>query len=231
MTIEIWADGANLESMIKLNESPFIKGFTTNPTLMWQAGVKDYKQFIKDVVANIKGKPVSFEVFSDDLNTMEVEANRISEMGENIYVKIPVMLTSRQPTYTLIQQLARAGVKLNVTAVFTTGQIEVVNEALGYNGGIISIFAGRIMDAGFDARIQVGWAADIKYPKVKVLWASTRELYNIVQAEEARADIITIPNDILKKVDSIGKDLTDFSWETVCMFHNDIGKLGFKSVL
>jgi transaldolase len=230
LNVKIFADGADRAGMLEMYRNPLIKGFTTNPTLMRKAGVADYETFARQVIVDIPDRPLSFEVFSDEFDEMESQARRIATWGENVYVKIPVSNTRGEATAPLIKTLARAGVKLNVTAVFTLAQVWEVCQALGGQApAVVSVFAGRIADTGLDpipvmtaARALVG-----TYANVELLWASPRELLNIVQADEVGCDIITVSNDLLKKLDALGKDLREFSLETVKMFRSDAVKAGF----
>lgn len=231
LKVAIYADGADVKGMLEMREKGFIKGFTTNPTLMKKAGVKDYISFAEEVLKEIKDVPVSFEVFSDEMELMEKEARRLSGLGDNVYVKIPVMNTKGEATYELVRKLSSEGMHLNVTAVFTMDQVTSVVEALNDEvESIVSLFCGRIADAGVDARVYAREAAAIcsKNKGAKLLWASCREVYNIIEADEAGADIITVTNDILKKLGNIGKDLEQFSRETVQMFSDDGKSLGFS---
>ncbi len=228
--IDIYADGADLSGMLEMSKRTYVKGFTTNPTLMRKAGVTDYLSFAQAVLAEIKNLPVSFEVFSDEFFEMEKEAKKLSMLGQNVYVKIPITNTKGIPSYELIHKLSSSGIHVNVTAVFTFEQVEKVVESLDERtGGIVSVFAGRIADAGFDARQHMKQAAEICHKKknIQLLWASCREVYNIIEAEQSGADIITVTNDLLKKCENLGKDLNDFSLETVRMFYDDGKKLGF----
>lgn len=231
LTIDIYADGADVNGMLEMKKRPYIKGFTTNPSLMKKAGVKDYVEFAKAVLKEIKDLPVSFEVFSDDEATMEKEARKLAALGDNVYVKIPVMNTKGEPTYDLVRRLSNDGLHLNVTAIFTLEQVARVVEALsGKADSIVSLFSGRIADTGVDAGAYAKAAAALCGSKnnVRLLWASCREVYNIVEAQEAGVDIITVPNDILKKMNGFGKDLLAFSQETVKMFSDDGKALGFS---
>jgi transaldolase len=223
-----YADGADLEEMIELNKNPMISGFTSNPSLMRKAGIDDYETFAKEVLKYIAEKPISFEVFSDDLDEMYRQAKLISAWGKNVFVKIPITNTLGIKTNQLFRRLANEAVKVNVTAVFTTEQINDAIEFLENKNSIISIFAGRISDCGKDAEWFVEYAAYRKYFKQKILWASTRQVFNIVQAENCGADIITVPNDILKKMNLIGKDLKEMSLDTVKMFRQDAVQSGYK---
>lgn len=231
LKVSIYADGADVKGMLEMKEKGYIKGFTTNPTLMKKAGVKDYISFAKEVLSKINDVPVSFEVFSDDFDTMEKEAKKLSSLGNNVYVKIPVMNTKGEASYELVRKLSAEGMHLNVTAVFTMDQVTQVVNALNEEvETIVSLFCGRIADAGVDAREYSKQAAAICSKKrgVSLLWASCREVYNIVEADQSGADIITVPNDILKKIGNMGKDLEQFSRETVQMFSDDGKSLGFS---
>lgn len=231
LNIKLFADGADINSILKLSQDNRIKGFTTNPTLMRKAGIKDYRSFAKEVLSHINDKPISFEVFADEFDQMEVQANEIASWGDNVYVKIPVMNTRGEPSYDLINKLSHNNVKLNVTAVFTIDQTTDISNAL--QGGalsIISIFAGRIADTGrnpvplMEHALHICKSTD---PNIELLWASPREVYNVIEAERCGCDIITATPDILSKIDLFDKDLTDFSRETVLMFKTDSDKAGY----
>ncbi|HVV17128.1 MAG TPA: transaldolase [Polyangia bacterium] len=229
--IKIFADGASLPSMLESARDPRIAGFTTNPTLMRKAGVTDYRAFAKEVLAAIRDKPISFEVFADDIPEMRRQAREIATWGANVYVKIPVTNTKRESTESLVQELAAGGVKLNVTAICTLEQVRTVARALaGGAPSVVSVFAGRIADTGRDPiplmkeALQVCRAAA---SRAELLWASPRELLNIVQAAEMGCDIITVTPDLLKKLELVGKDLAEFSLETVQMFYKDAHAAGF----
>ncbi|MES1164616.1 MAG: transaldolase [Verrucomicrobiota bacterium] len=229
--IKIFADGASLPSMLESARDPRIAGFTTNPTLMRKAGITDYRAFAKEVLAAIRDKPISFEVFADDIPEMRRQAREIATWGANVYVKIPVTNTLRESTGSLVKELAAAGVKLNVTAICTLEQVRDVARALaGGAPSVVSVFAGRIADTGRDPiplmkeALQVCRAAA---PSAELLWASPRELLNIVQAAEMGCDIITVTPDLLKKLELVGKDLAEFSLETVQMFFKDAQAAGF----
>lgn len=232
MAVEIYADGAVLEDMLNLyKEFPFIKGFTTNPSLMKKAGVKNYREFAKNVLETIKDLPISFEVFSDDFEEMKKEAEIISGWGENVYVKIPVMNSKGESTREVIEYLSNKGIKLNITAILTLEQVESSVEALKEGkSNIISVFAGRIADSGRDANEYMAKACEICHKKkgVKLLWASPREAYNIVQADNLGVDIITVTKDLIIKYSKFGKALHQISLETVQMFVEDAKKLGYK---
>ena len=208
-----------------------IDGFTTNPTLMAKAGVKDYLDFAKNVLSKVKKKSISFEVFSDDLDEMYKQALILRNLGENVSVKIPVTNTKGMPTYSLIERLSNEGVKLNVTAVFTQAQIQSIYDVLNPEiNSIISIFSGRIANAGIDPEPIVKFAVDlcIKYEKIEILWASPREVFNLVQAERCGCHIITMTPNLIKSTKDLGKDLDEYSLETVKMFYDDAAKSGFK---
>ena len=200
MNIKIFADGADIQEMVAAYQSKSVSGFTTNPTLMKKSGIKDYVSFAKEALANITDMPISFEVFSDELNEMEVQAYKLNELGENVYVKIPVTNTKRDTTYNLIETLTSNGVKVNVTAIFTEEQIKnVASSILNKTPSVISIFAGRIANTGIDPEPIMRYAVDItkESPEKEILWASPREALNIVQAERCGCDIITVTPDIL----------------------------------
>ena len=230
LKIKIFADGADKLSMVEAAKDPVIKGFTTNPTLMRKAGVADYAGFAKEVLAEIKDKPISFEVFSDDFAEMERQARIINAWAPNVYVKIPVMNTRSQSSALLIKKLAKEGVKVNVTAILTLAQVKDVAAALSpATPAVVSVFAGRIADTGVDPIPVMKEAKTIlaPYPKYELLWASTRELLNIYQAEEVAAHIVTVPPDILKKSGMIGVDHHELSAQTVKMFYEDGQKVGY----
>ena len=232
LKIEIFADGANLNHIKKLNKNKMIKGFTTNPSLMRKDGVKNYSKFAKDLLKNIK-KPISFEVFADTEKEIIKQALSISSWGENVYVKIPILYTSGASTKKVIHILSnKYKIKLNLTAIFTKIQIKEAIENLDPNSkSIISIFAGRITDTGIDTNQMFSYANKIKKlkkSKVKVLWASTREVYNIFQANKIGANIITVPSNILNKLNKISFNLNKYSIETAKEFYRDAKKSGFR---
>ena len=230
LQVKIFADGADRESILALSKDPLIKGFTTNPTLMRKAGVKNYESFCRDLVNAIPGRPFSFEVFSDDFEEMERQATRIAGWGPNVYVKIPITNTRTQSSSLLIHRLCKQGVKVNVTAVMTLDQVDAVLPHLK-NGppSYISVFAGRIADAGCDPLPTIcATLTKIRaYPQIELIWASPRELFNIVQADQIGCHIITVTSDILKKLPSLGRDLGEFSLDTVKMFHDDARAAGY----
>jgi len=229
VAIKIFADGANLEGMLEMNEKG-VDGFTTNPSLMKKGGVTDYREFAHKVLEAIPDKSVSFEVFADDYEGMEKEALEIKTWGDNVFVKIPCLRTDGTPTYDLIKKLSDQGVHVNVTAVFTEEQVDRVVEALNPGvPGYVSIFAGRISDAGGDPIPTIKHAVAITEdrPLTEILWASTREVYNITQAEQLGVEIITVPNNVLEKWFKRGKTPYELSVATVKGFAKDIATLGF----
>ena len=227
---KIFADGAEKASMLELYNNPLISGFTTNPTLMRKAKIKDYKEFAQDILKIITDKPVSFEVFSDDFNEMENQANEIAKWGSNVIVKIPITNTKAESSVNLIGKLSSKGIKINATAMMTVDQVVSVLPALSEGpGGFVSIFAGRVADAGVDPVPIMKEVLNLlqNYPNIELIWASPRELFNIVQANQIGCHIITVTNDILKKLPTLGKDLTEFSLDTVKMFFNDASAAGY----
>ena len=231
LSIKVYSDGAVLETMLKDLNSGLVSGFTTNPSLMKKAGITSYIGFAKEVLKDIKEFPVSFEVFADDIETMEKEAEKIASLGENVYVKIPVTNSKGESTVDLMKCLAAKGVKINATAIFALEQVrEVVGALKAGTPGIVSVFAGRIADTGVDPVPIMKEALSICRQKdgVELLWASPRETYNIYQADELGVDIITCTSDLIQKLSLNGKDLTEYSLETVQMFLKDSTSLGFK---
>ncbi len=231
LKIKIFADGANISEMLYAYKEGLVKGFTTNPSLMKKAGISDYKEFAKNVLEEIKDLPVSFEVFSDDFETMEKEADILSALGENVYVKIPIMNTKGESSIPLIKKLSIKGYHLNVTAIFTTNQVKEVVKALNPDvKSIVSVFAGRIADTGTDPIELMRENSKIcKTNKgIELLWASCRELYNIIDADKCDCEIITVTSDVLKKIPNMGKDLYEYSLETVRDFYKDASSLGFS---
>lgn len=229
--VQIFADGADKNGIFEMYEKDFIKGFTTNPTLMRKAGITDYKAFAQEILNTIKDKPISFEVFSDEFDEMERQALEIASWGENVYIKIPITNTKQEPSYALIQKLAQQNVKLNVTAIMTLEQVKNVIEVLNPDvPSYISIFAGRIADTGIDPIPLMSEAVQMLKinPKAELIWASPRELLNIFQADEIGCQVITVTNDILKKLSLVGYDLNEYSLDTVKMFYNDAQSAGFK---
>ena len=231
LKIKLFADGADARGIAEVAKDPLIKGFTTNPTLMRKAGVTDYERFAKEVLGIIGDRPISFEVFADDFAEMERQARLIATWGSNVYVKIPVTNTKRESAVPLVERLAERGVRLNVTALMTTKQVREVATALkdGPESNI-SVFAGRIADTGRDPIPAMQEALDAMKiaPKAELIWASPRELLNIFQADSIGCHIITATNDILAKLKLVGKDLDDYSLDTVQMFFKDGQASGFK---
>jgi len=227
---KIFADGANKAEMLALYGNPAIDGFTTNPTLMRKAGIHDYKAFALDILSVIKDKPISFEVFADDFEEMERQAKEIASWGENVYVKIPITNTKSESSEPLLRKLAAAGVKVNVTAIMTVAQVAHILDAIkDCPAAVVSVFAGRIADTGVDpipAMVQV-IEMIAPYPHIELIWASPRELLNIEQAKQIGCHIITVTNDILKKLSLAGKDLNEYSLETVKMFYDDASAAGY----
>jgi transaldolase len=231
LDVKLFADGADKAGIIEMSKNPLISGFTTNPTLMRAAGIKDYRAFALDILNHIKDKPISFEVFSDEFYEMEQQALEISSWADNVFVKIPITNTRSDSSQELIRNLSNAGVKLNVTAIMTISQVKNILPALS-NGpsGYVSVFAGRIADTGENPLITMKEALELlkKYPKIELIWASPRELYNVIQANDIGCHIITATNDLIKKIPILGKDLDTFSLETVKMFYDDAKKAGYS---
>ena len=230
LRVRIFADGADAPSMLELYRKPHIKGFTTNPTLMRATGVTDYQRFALDLLATIQDRPISFEVFADEETEMEEQARHISGWGENVIVKIPVMNTHGVSTYDLVRRLSGEGVRLNVTALLTLDQVRNVCAVLkGNSPAYVSVFAGRIADTGRDPvplmRAAVAMVNDVN---AQLIWASPRELLNVFQADEVGCHVITATTDILKKLSLVGKDLHEFSQETVQMFRRDAVRSGYS---
>lgn len=233
LNVAIYADGADIEQMKEVYKGGRVTGFTTNPTLMNKAGITDYKSFANDVVQEFPDVSISFEVFGDDFETMKKEAELISTLGENVFVKIPVTNSKGEPSTPLIKELSAANVKLNITALFTVEQVrEVVDVLTPGTENIISVFAGRIADTGVDPMDIMRESKEIceTKPGAQLLWASPREVLNIIQADEVGADIITCTPELINKLDNLGKDLNQFSLETVQMFLNDSQNLGFSII-
>ena len=229
--VKIFADGADVKGMVEMYGKPYIKGFTTNPTLMRKAGISDYRGFAREVLAQIPDRPISFEVFSDDFSEMERQAKEIASWGTNVNVKIPVTNTRGEPTHALVRRLSQAGVKLNITAVFTLEQVrDIVAHLDPKTPAFVSVFAGRIADTGLDPMPLMAAAHALVHtlPHAELIWASPRELLNVFHAEATGCDIITVTNDVLAKLANVGKDLTQFSLETVKMFRDDAVKAGFQ---
>jgi transaldolase len=231
LDVKIFADGADLDAILALAADHRISGFTTNPTLMWKAGLTNYEEFAKRLLERITVHPISFEVFADGAAEMRRQARMISRWGENVYVKIPVSTTKGESMAPLVRELSESGVKVNVTALFTTAQVELITEAVKEGApSYISVFAGRVADAGIDPVPIMARAVDImvQAPRSELIWASPREILNVVQADQVGCHIITITHDLLKKLDLLGKDLLQYSLETVQMFHRDAAAAGFS---
>jgi len=231
LRVKIFADGADKQGMLEMYEKPYIKGFTTNPTLIRKAGVTDYRAFALDVLAAMPDRPISFEVLADDPTEMERQACEIAEWGEHVYVKIPVTNTDGEPTYRLVHRLSRSGVKVNVTALMTVDQVRDVVEVLA--GGApahISVFAGRIADTGRDPLPTLDMAIEALrgVPNAELIWASPREVLNVFQADSIGCHAITVTNDILHKLELVDRDLTEYSLATVRMFYDDATSAGFR---
>jgi transaldolase len=231
LSTRVFADGADLDGILALAADPRISGFTTNPTLMWKAGLTDYSDFAQRLLERITRHPISFEVFADGVDEMRRQARLIAAWGENVYVKIPVTTTSGESMVPLVRELSESGVKVNVTALFTTAQVELVTAAVR-NGApsYLSVFAGRIADAGIDPLPIMARSVDIMVdaPRAELIWASPREVLNVVQADSVGCHIITMTHDLLAKLELLGKDLEQFSLETVQMFHRDAVAAGFN---
>ena len=231
LKVKIFADGADKAGMLEMASKSFVKGLTTNPTLMKKAGIVDYKAFALEILSEIKEKPISFEVFSDDFDEMEKQALEIASWGNNVYVKLPITNTKGEPIYNLISKLANKKVKLNVTAIMTLEQVKnVVNNLNSSVPSYVSVFAGRIADTGRDPLpLMIDCVNALKAnPLAELIWASPRELFNIFQADQIGCQVITVTNDVLKKLDLVGKDLNDYSLDTVKMFYNDAKSAGFS---
>jgi transaldolase len=230
VAIKIFADGADLDAILDLATNPLIKGFTTNPTLMRKSGVSDYEGFARKILDHISDRPISFEVFSDEFNEMERQARSIASWGHNVYVKIPITNTCGQSSTALIRRLSAAGVRLNITAILSLRQVRLAAAALDESAGaIVSVFAGRIADTGRDPVPLMSAARELlsAYPTLELLWASPREVLNVIQAVKAGCHIITVTHDLLNKLGGLGRDLDDVSLDTVRMFRNDAVSAGF----
>ena len=231
LKIKLFADGANKAQILQAQANPLIKGFTTNPTLMRGAGVKDYETFAREVLAAITDKPISFEVFADEFPEMERQAHKIAGWADNVYVKIPITNTRKEPSQELIRRLSHSGVKVNVTAILSLDQVRGASEALaGGASSVVSVFAGRIADTGLDPvplmAEAVAWVS--QHQGIELLWASPRELLNIFQANDIGCHIITATDSVLSKLKVVGKDLDKYSLETVQMFYNDAAQSGYQ---
>jgi transaldolase len=231
LRIKLFADGADRKGILEMHANPLIKGFTTNPTLMRKAGVSDYRHFAYEILGIVKDRPISFEVFADDFGDMEIQALDISSWGENVFVKIPVTNTRGESSASLLRRLAKLRVKVNVTALTTVDQVKLVCDCLKDGpASYVSVFAGRIADTGRDPVPMMAEAVNVlrKAPNVELIWASPRELLNIFQADSIGCHVITATNDILKKLSLVGKNLTEYSLETVKMFYEDARQAGYK---
>jgi transaldolase len=230
LRVQIFADGADKASMLELYRQPYIKGFTTNPTLMRATGVKDYQAFALDLLETIQDRPISFEVFADEESEMEEQARHIAAWGKNVFVKIPVMNTKGAPTYDLVRHLSGEGIQLNVTALLTLEQVRSVCDALQDNvPAYVSVFAGRVADTGRDpVPLMREAVAMVNEVNAQLIWASPRELLNVFQADDIGCHVITATTDVLKKLPLVGKDLHEFSQETVQMFRRDAVKSGYS---
>ena len=232
LPVKIFADGADLHGIAELYRKPYIQGLTTNPTLMRKVGLTEYETFARAVLKEVKSKPISFEVFSDDFTEMRRQALKIHDWQDNVYVKIPITNTSGESSVPLIQQLTGEGVKLNITALLTPRQVKAVAAALNPSvPAVVSVFAGRIADTGVDPLPIMKESLEILrgLHKAELLWASVREVLNVFQAASCRCHIVTVPHDILKKLVALGgKDLDEVSLDTVRMFHQDAVAAGFK---
>jgi len=231
LRVKIFADGADKAEILALAQNPLIKGFTTNPTLMRKAGVVDYTKFADEVLRSITARPISFEVFSDEFDEMSRQARVIAAWGPNVYVKIPITNTRREPSHDLVRQLSHAGVKVNVTAVLTLDQVDGISRCFADGvPGCVSVFAGRVADTGRDPVPLMAAAVEClaSRPDVELIWASPRELLNIFQADQIGCHIITVTADLLKKLALVGKNLDEYSLETVKMFHEDARNAGYS---
>ena len=231
LKVKIYADGADREGMLEMYEKSYIQGFTTNPTLMRKAGIEDYESFARDILEVISDRPISFEVFADEFEEMERQALEIAEWGDNVYVKIPITNTRQQSASGLIQRLSSQGVRLNITAILALDQVQEVAAAVQNGPGcIVSVFAGRIADTGVDPIPIMKDALAIlqPVPNAELLWASPREVLNIYQADAIGCDIITATNDLLRKLSLAGKNLVEYSLETVRMFYEDAEDAGYQ---
>ncbi len=230
ISTRIFADGADLDGILALAADRRIAGFTTNPTLMWKAGLTDYAEFAQRLLERITRHPISFEVFADDVEEIRRQALIIASWGENVYVKVPVTTTEGESLAPLVRELSEGGVKVNVTALFTTAQVELITSAVKDGApSYISVFAGRIADAGIDPLPIMARSVDImvQAPRSELIWASPREILNLVQADQVGCHIITVTHDLIKKLDCLGKNLEQYSLETVRMFHGDAVAAGF----
>lgn len=232
LRVKIYADGADKAGILDLYAKPYIKGLTTNPTLMNKSGIKDYETFARDILQTVTAKPISFEVFADEFPEMKRQALLIAGWGRNVYVKIPITNTRRETAVPLIRELAQQGVQLNITAMLTLEQVRAVAAALNPQvPSVVSLFAGRIADTGVDPMPIMRTSRELLagQPKAELLWASVREVLNIVQAEQSGCHIVTVQHDILAKAAKLlGMDLGDLSLDTVKMFANDAAAAGYR---
>jgi transaldolase len=231
LKVKIFADGADKAGMLEMYGNPIVKGLTTNPTLMKKAGITDYRAFCRDILGSIRDKPLSFEVFSDDFGEMERQALEIASWGDNVYVKIPVTNTRQEPSYPLVRRLVDNGVKVNVTALMTLAQVRDTVAVLRPGlPSYVSVFAGRIADTGSDPVPLMSAAVEILKlaPRSELIWASPREVLNIFQADAIGCQVITVTNDLIKKLSLIDYDLESYSLDTVKMFRNDAVAAGFQ---
>lgn len=231
LKIKLFADGADIDGILEMYANPLIQGFTTNPTLMRQVGIEDYEAFGREVLERVPDRPVSLEVFADEFDEMERQALKIASWGPNVNVKIPITNTRGESAVQVIEKLSGEGVAVNVTAIMTLNQVRDVAGALSPDtGAIVSVFAGRIADTGIDPMPHMASARDIlqSKPKAELLWASPREFLNIFQADEVGCHIITMTNNLLAKLSQVGKDLDEFSLETVQMFYRDASSAGYS---
>jgi transaldolase len=231
LKVKIFADGADRAGMLEMYRNPLVSGFTTNPTLMRRAGVKEYEAFARDILRSIPDRPISFEVFSDEFEEMEQQARRIASWGSNVYVKIPVTNTRGESSCPLIRALVHSGVKVNATALMPLAQVRQVGEAVADGAPCyVSVFAGRIADTGRDPLPLMAAAVELlrPYPNAELIWASPRELLNIFQADAIGCHIITVTNEVLRKLFLVGKDLGEYSLDTVKMFYEDARAAGFS---
>jgi transaldolase len=230
LKVKIYADGADRAGMLAMYARPYIKGFTTNPTLMRKAGITDYRAFAREMLKAIPDRPISFEVFADEAPEMKRQAYEIASWGHHVYVKIPITNTRAEATVDLVHTLAHSGVKVNITAVMTLDQVKAITAAVfGGEPCLVSIFAGRIADTGRDPVPLMSEAAQLLHtaPNAELLWASPRELLNVWHAESVGCHVITVTNDVLNKLELLGKDLDEYSLETVRMFHRDAVAAGY----
>ena len=230
VNVKVFADGADRDGLLSLARDPMIKGFTTNPTLMRAAGIRDYEAFAREILEHITDRPLSFEVFSDDFDEMERQALKIAAWGDNVFVKIPVTNTRAESSAPLIKRLASLDVQLNVTALMTTAQVETIASALADGPpSFVSVFAGRIADTGLDPVPLMAEAVAMlePYPQLELIWASAREVLNVAQADRIGCHVITLTHDLLRKLALLGRDLDDYSLDTVRMFYNDARAAGY----